>query len=136
METKEHIAKAAISINAPVQQVWDALINPALIKQYMFGTEVQSNWQPGSSITWKGEFNGKPYEDEGKILKLQPNEILQYSHKSGNGEEHTVTIQLTNNNEHTGISLTQDKNADENAKQASEKNWNAMLTKMKELLEN
>jgi len=136
METKEHIAKTAISINAPVQQVWDALINPAIIKQYMFGTEVQSDWQPGSAITWKGEFNGKPYEDNGKIIKFQPNEILQYTHASQSGDEHTITIQLTDNNEHTGLALTQDKNANEKAMEESQKKWNAMLAKMKELLEN
>lgn len=35
---KELIAKASITINTPVAKVWDALINPDKIKQYMFGT--------------------------------------------------------------------------------------------------
>ena len=137
METREHIAKAVISINAPVEKVWDALINPASIKKYMFNTDVESDWQPGSPITWKGEFNGKRFEDKGKILINEPHQRLQYSHASGSGgDDHTVTIQLTDNLEHTGVTLTQDKNADENAKAESEKNWNAMLGEMKKLLEN
>ena len=53
------IAKATITINAPVERVWDALVNPGIIKQYMFGTEVVSDWEEGSPIVWKGEWQGK-----------------------------------------------------------------------------
>jgi uncharacterized protein YndB with AHSA1/START domain len=34
------VAKASITVNAPVAKVWVALVNPAMIKQYMFGTNV------------------------------------------------------------------------------------------------
>jgi uncharacterized protein YndB with AHSA1/START domain len=33
-------ARASITINAPNAKVWDALVNPAAIKKYMFGTNV------------------------------------------------------------------------------------------------
>jgi uncharacterized protein YndB with AHSA1/START domain len=36
------IAKASISIDAPRLQVWEALVNPEAIHQYMFGTHVVS----------------------------------------------------------------------------------------------
>jgi uncharacterized protein YndB with AHSA1/START domain len=32
------IAKASATINTPKATVWDALVNPETIKQYMFGT--------------------------------------------------------------------------------------------------
>lgn len=32
------IAKASITINAPITKVWEALTKPEIIKQYMFGT--------------------------------------------------------------------------------------------------
>jgi len=50
------IAKTSATIDASVAKVWDALVNPEAIKQYMFGTNVATDWQEGSSITWKGEW--------------------------------------------------------------------------------
>jgi len=49
---KNLVAQASLSIGAPAAKVWDALVNPQLIKQYMFGTTVASDWQEGSPITW------------------------------------------------------------------------------------
>jgi uncharacterized protein YndB with AHSA1/START domain len=37
---KNLIAKASININAPSEKVWDALVTPEAIKQYMFGANV------------------------------------------------------------------------------------------------
>ena len=70
--SKGLVAKASISVNAPISKVWDSLVNPALIKQYMFGTNVVSDWKEGSPIVWKGEWQGNTYEDKGVILKLDP----------------------------------------------------------------
>jgi uncharacterized protein YndB with AHSA1/START domain len=58
------IAKAAITINAPASRVWQALVTPEAIKHYMFGTNVVSDWHEGSPIYWRGEWQGKPYEDK------------------------------------------------------------------------
>jgi uncharacterized protein YndB with AHSA1/START domain len=76
------IAIASISINAPAGKVWDALTNPEVIKQYMFGTDVISDWKEGSPIAWKGEWQEKKYEDKGTILKIERERVLQYSHFS------------------------------------------------------
>jgi uncharacterized protein YndB with AHSA1/START domain len=72
------IAEAATTIDAPREKVWDALVNPLVIKQYMFGTEVESAWEVGSPIVWKGEWQGKPYEDKGVILQLETARRIQY----------------------------------------------------------
>jgi uncharacterized protein YndB with AHSA1/START domain len=136
------IAKATIRINATTDRVWDALVNPEAIKQYMFGTNVVSEWQEGSPIIWKGEWQGKAYEDKGVIFKLQPRRTIQYSHfsplsglpdKSEN--YHTVTIDLSAEGNQTQLSLTQDNNATEEARADSEKNWGMMLAAMKKFLE-
>jgi uncharacterized protein YndB with AHSA1/START domain len=42
------VAHASATVEAPVAVVWDALVNPAVIKQYMFGADVTSNWKEGS----------------------------------------------------------------------------------------
>ena len=139
---KELIAKSSIRIKAPIAKVWDALTNPEMIKQYMFGTNVVSDWKVGSSIVWKGEWQGKSYEDKGKILKIEQERTLQYSHFSPlMGKQdvpenyHTVTIELSNDGEKTVVSLSQDGNATEEAREHSEKNWMMMLNGLKKLLE-
>ncbi len=48
--------KNSIVINAPVANVWDALVNPEQTKKYMFGCETVSDWKPGSPLLWKGEY--------------------------------------------------------------------------------
>ena len=39
------IATASILINASPEKVWDALVNPDKVKQYMFGATLISNWR-------------------------------------------------------------------------------------------
>ena len=142
MKTEELIATSEATINAPLARVWDALVNPDMIKKYMFGTTVTSDWREGSKITWKGEWNGKAYEDKGVIKQLIPNSRLQYTHFSpmtGLPDKpenyHTVTIELADNTPNTVVRLTQDNNATEEEKTHSEKNWGMMLDGLKELLE-
>ncbi len=136
------IAKAQIEINAPIASVWDALVNPDLIRQYMAGTNAVSDWKEGAPIVWRGEWEGKPYEDKGVILKLKPGQVLQYSHFSPlTGQPdvpenyHTVTIELSSAPAGTLVTLSQDHNASEEERQHSEQFWEMMLATLKKLLE-
>ena len=142
METENLIATAEVNIEASVSKVWDALVNPEIIKQYMFGATVTSNWTEGSTITWKGEWEGKPYEDKGRILRFVPESKLHYTHYSpltGLADipenYHTVTIDLFEIENKTAVFLTQDHNSTVDDRLHSEKNWSMMLTSLKELLE-
>lgn len=136
------VAKASITIDAPIAKVWDALINPKIIPQYFFGTQVESQWRPGSAIVWKGEWQGKRYEDKGTILRLEPQRLLEYTHYSPlSGDEdvpgsyHTVTIELSGEPPHTLVSLAQDSNSSEQERAHSEENWHMVLGGLKKLLE-
>ncbi len=135
-------ANAQITINAGVEKVWQALVDPAIISQYMFGTQVQTDWKPGSPITWKGEWKDQPYEDKGQIVAIEPHKKLAYTHYSPlTGQDdipenyHTVTINLSGDEQQTEVNLSQDKNASEEEKEHSKKNWEMMLSSMKKLLE-
>ncbi len=77
-----HIATAQCEIDAPPEKVWQALTDPELIKKYMFGSEVTTDWKPGSPITWKGEFEGRAYEDKGEIIAVEPRRRLEVTHFS------------------------------------------------------
>ena len=136
------LAKASVSINAPGRNVWKALVTPQAIKQYMFGTDVVSDWREGAPISWKGEWQGKSYEDKGVILRFRPEQTLQYSHfspMSGLPDKpenyHTVTIDLAAEGPQTRVSLVQDNNPTENARVHSENNWGMMLAGLKKFLE-
>lgn len=140
--TKNLTAEAKIAVNAPIQRVWDALVTPETIKKYMFGATVVSDWKEGSPIVWKGEWQGKPYADKGVILQLKPNRLLQYSHFSPLSgvpdipdNYHTVRIELASKGTQTNVSLTQDKNPTEQAREQSQKNWQMMLTGLKKAVE-
>lgn len=142
MTSTNHIAKAETTIDASADKVWTALTDPETIKKYMFGTTVVADWKDGGKIVWKGEWEGKAYEDKGKILSLEPKKKLQYSHFSPlTGLDdipenyHIVTIDLAEKDEQTTVTLTQDNNADEKTKAHSEKNWKTMLASLKKLLE-
>jgi|SRR5437899_4662286 len=142
MSDRGLVARASTSIAASVDRVWDALVDPKIIKQYMFGTNVTSDFKEGSPIVWKGEWQGKSYEDKGVILKLNPKKMLRYSHfspLSGLPDKpenyHTVTIDVVPKGEQTFVALTQDNNPTEESKQDSEKNWGMMLAGLKKLLE-
>ena len=135
-------AKAKTTIHAPASKVWDAITNPDLIKQYLFGTDVISDWKVGSPIIYKGEWEGKAFEDKGKILKLEPEKLLMSTHWSplsgvpdSPENHHTVTYTLNEKGESTEVTITQDNNATEEEKAHSEKNWRTVLDGMKKLLE-
>ncbi len=136
------IAQASIKIKAPINKVWDALINPVIIKQYMFGTEVSSDWKVGSTILWKGVWKEKPYEDKGKILTIEREKRLQYSHFSPLAglpdvpeNYHTLTYELSNGDNEIVVTLSQDNNEDEKAQKHSEEMWQKMLDGLKKFLE-
>jgi uncharacterized protein YndB with AHSA1/START domain len=141
-EKEDLIARASVTVDAPRARVWDALVNPAAIKQYMFGTQVETDWREGSPISWKGEWQGKAYEDKGTILKLEQGKRLQYSHfspLSGLPEKpenyHTVTIELADEAGKTRVALSQDNNPDEQAREHSKHMWEVMLAELKKFLE-
>ena len=139
---KKLIAKAAIDIHASTEKVWNALISPEAVKQYMFGTTVVSDWHTGSPIIWKGEWQGKPYEDKGTIRQIEPNQKIQYDHfspLSGLPDKpenyHTITIELSARGNQTHVLLSQDNNANNEERIHSEQNWEAVLVGLKKVVE-
>ena len=70
----------SITINAPAEKVWDALVNPEQTKKYMFGCETVSDWKPGSELLWKGNYEGNDMVFvKGKIVEINPGQFLSYT---------------------------------------------------------
>jgi len=137
-----YLARAETDIAAKPAEVWDALVDPAAIAIYMFGADVDTDWRPGSSITWSGEFDGKPYEDKGQIINVVENERLTMTHysplmgKPDSAENyHTVDYQLEEIADGTRVMLEQDNNESEEEAERFGQNWSAMLEKLREVVE-
>ncbi len=61
----------SIDINSPAATVWDALTNPEITQAYLFGCETVSEWEIGSDLLWKGQYQGMDMIFvKGKIVDL------------------------------------------------------------------
>ena len=135
-------AKATTTINATALKVWDALTKPELIKQYLFGTEVTTDWQVGSPISYQGIWEGKAYEDKGKVLQVEPGKLLISTYWSSLAglpdvpeNYKTVRYELLAEGGGTRLTIIQDNNATQEEASHSEQNWKMVLDGMKKLLE-
>jgi uncharacterized protein YndB with AHSA1/START domain len=72
-------SKCTILINAQKQKVWDALTNPVLVKEWQYGSDVVTDWKTGSEIRFRTVWNDQVFEQWGKILEINPNELIRYS---------------------------------------------------------
>jgi uncharacterized protein YndB with AHSA1/START domain len=136
------ISKSSIVINAPVGKVWKALIDPAQIKQYLFGTNAVSDWKKGSPLTYEGEWQGKKYKDKGTIIDIVPEKLLHTTYWSSiSGKEdkpenyNNVIYELQPRGESTMVTISQDNIADEAGLKHMEENWGVVLSNLKMLLE-
>jgi uncharacterized protein YndB with AHSA1/START domain len=133
---------ASINIGAPAAKVWEALTTPSIIKQYFFGTTAISDWKVGSPLLFRGEWEGKSYEDKGVILDSVPNKLFSYKYWSSmSGIEDkpenyvTITYELHEEPHGTRLDIKQENIPDEKMKAHSEQNWNKVLGDLKKLLE-
>lgn len=140
--TTDFIATASITIESSADDVWTALTDPALVKEWMFGTDVESTFEVGGPITWSGEWEGKPYQDRGTVMQVDPGARLQVTHFSPlSGADdvpenyHTVEYTLRDNGHRTLVTLTQDNNPDADAQAHSEANWTQSLQSLKKVVE-
>lgn len=136
------VAKSSIVINAPVGKVWKALIDPAQIKEYLFGTNAISDWKKGSPLTYEGEWQGKKYKDKGTIIDIIPEKLLHTTYWSSMGGKedkpenyNNVIYELQPRGESTMVTISQDNITDETGLKHMEENWGLVLSNMKKLLE-
>jgi uncharacterized protein YndB with AHSA1/START domain len=128
-------ATRTLTIDAPTAAVWEALTDPAKVRQYMHGTTLSTEWTIGGPVSWSGEWKGRSYVDKGTVLAFEPARLLRYTHWSpmGGSEDapenyHTVTFELADDGGRTIMTLRQDNNATQvEADAMAENNWGPML---------
>lgn len=130
------------TIEAPASEVWKAITTPAEIKNWFFGVDTKTDWKPGSEIVHTGEWQGKPYEDKGRIVAFEPERKLVHTHWSpisglDDAEENyqTVTWTLSESGGRTELTIAEENIPSEETKDVSEQSWKMVLGKLKGLLE-
>ena len=129
-------------MHAGPARVWQALTDPAEIKEYLFGTDTQTDWKKGSPITYTGVWQGKPYEDKGVIKEIEPEKLLHTTYFSGmSGKKDVpenyanVVYTLEKSGDDTILTLTQDNIDSEEGLKHMEDNWSMVLDGLKKTVE-
>jgi uncharacterized protein YndB with AHSA1/START domain len=134
--------ETSVTIDASAERVWEAITTPGQIKQWFLGVDTESDWQEGSPLVHRGEYQGKPYEDRGEILRIEPPSLLVHTHwsdVSGQADrpEHyeRVTWSLAEHDGVTDLTVSEENLPSERAKAVSEASWAMVLGNLKRLLE-
>lgn len=134
-------ATTSLDFPASPTQVWSALTDPAMVKQYMFGAELSGDWVKGGVVTYRGEWDGSPFEDRGDIIEIDPPRLLKvnyYSAMSGQPDtpenRQLISYALTPTGSGTRLTVSQAGNPTQEAATAAEGNWAMTLEALKALL--
>lgn len=135
-------AGSSTTIDAPIEEVWRALTTPDVIEEWFFGVDTETDWEVGSPLIHRGEYQGKPYEDKGQILRFDQPERLVHSHwsdLSGTPDEpenyQEVTWALDDRDGSTELTVSERNLPSEQAKAVSDESWTMVLGNLKKLLE-
>lgn len=133
--------KTQFTFDAPLEKVWKGLTDPALIKQYFFGTDLDTSWKPGEPIYWRGAWEGVTYEDKGIVLEYEANKRLKYNYWSSmSGTEDIpenyadITYEVARADGKTLLTITQTGLDSEEKREESERNWKGMMGEMEKLI--
>ncbi len=140
--TEHFTAKNSIDIKASPEEVWAALVTPSIMRKYMYGAQVISDWEEGSSIIFKGMIHGSPYEEKGVILHIDPEKQIKYTHWSDLEdlpdlpENYRIwTFDLQKEDGAIRLTMTEEKIPSEKQKIRSDEFWKEMLFSIRRTVE-
>ncbi|MEO7365893.1 MAG: SRPBCC domain-containing protein [Sphingomicrobium sp.] len=127
-------------VDANAEAVWDAL---TARKSAMFmGADVETDWGPGSPISFTGEFNGNAFKDHGEIRDIEDRRRLTFTHFSPTSGKpdvpdsyNLVDVRLEPQGERTLVKLSQTPmggdRPDQKTVAAFRRNWEVMVDGLK-----
>ncbi len=125
-----------------MQKIWDALTLPEQVKQYFFNTNMVTSWQVGTPIFFRGEWEGKSYEDKGTVLSFEPLKKLSYDYWSGfSGIEdkkelyQILSYELMPTDGGVRVTINQSNVDTQERADHSSKNWAMVLEALKKFVE-
>jgi uncharacterized protein YndB with AHSA1/START domain len=136
-------AQVSTEVETSLESAWKALTTPEVLGNAFFGSTVETTWELGSPILFRGEHGGVSFEDRGEILSFSPLKQLSFSHWTpliGLEDKplscHVVTIDLVPGAK-TRVRLTQEDGhpVDESTRRQLARNWAAILAGLKRTIE-
>lgn len=140
--TDKYVATSTIAIDASSSRVWEVITDSESVGELFFGSEVVTDWTVGGPIIWRGEWEGRPFEDKGEIIAFEPGHRLETTHFSPlTGQPdvpenyHTLTWTLEPSDTQTILTLIQDNNDSPEAAAHSKEMWDSLLASAKGIAE-
>ena len=137
-----YTASVSISVRAPVDKVWDALTKPELVKKYFFGTNLDTDWRVGAPVFFRGEWQGKSYEDRGTVLSFEPMKSLSYNYCSAfsglpdePSRRQIIRFDLAVADGAVSLTVVQSNVDSQQRADHSAENWKGVLEALKKLVE-
>lgn len=133
---------STITINAPLQKVWDTLTKPELVKLWQYGSDLLTSWEIGSDIRFKAVWGDKVFEQWGKVLAFEPPELVKYSLfapapglEDEPGNYFIMQYVLKNEGGLTELQIVQEDNRPNAVQEAPQGEENPILKALKDLVE-
>jgi uncharacterized protein YndB with AHSA1/START domain len=134
--------KVQRTIHAPIEQVWAGLTQPELVKQYFFGTDLVTTWEPNTPIEFIGQWEGQAYRDKGTVLHYESCKMLRYNYFSSWSDledlpenYQVITYRVKSKGTSTILTIEQAGIDTLEKKQHSAQNWSALMIELKKLME-
>jgi uncharacterized protein YndB with AHSA1/START domain len=133
---------STVTLNAPIQKVWDALTMPEQVKLWQFGSDLITNWKVGSSIEFITEWQGTTFKQWDTILEIRHHELIRYSlfaprpDLEDKPENYFImNYILSSHNEKTVLNILQEDNRPNAMQEAPQGEENPILQSLKKLVE-
>jgi len=115
---------------------------PELVKKWQYGSDLITDWKLGSEIRFRTEWEGKVFEQWGKVLELLPYHTIKYSlfaprpGLEDKAENYFVMIYLLNEKEsHTILEIIQEDQRPGAKQEEPQGEENPILNALKSLIE-
>jgi hypothetical protein len=133
---------SAVTINAPIAKIWEALTQPELVKKWQLGSDLLTDWKVGSEIRFKNDVEGQILEQWGRVLEFTPYEIIKYTLfvpapdlKDSPENYFTMSYVLSQNSDSVHLLINQEDNRPGSVQDEPNGEENEVLNALKELLE-
>jgi uncharacterized protein YndB with AHSA1/START domain len=131
-DTTRHTVTATTHIAEPPERVWAELMHPGA--QWMLGANIETDFRPGSPITFEGHFFGRVFADKGHVIAVERPRLLHFTHFAPlNGLEDVpenydrIRITLEPDDDGTVVTVVQDNIDTERHAAAAERYWQDAL---------
>jgi uncharacterized protein YndB with AHSA1/START domain len=69
---------STLTINAPIEKVWAVVTQPDYVKQWQYGSELITDWNPDAPIRFRTAWEDKIFEQWGHVVEFDAPIRLSY----------------------------------------------------------